>query len=389
MAVKITRDQKRGIVFVDEEELEETAVRQDFETTAHSPSAPYKYARHDEPVSGALTHESGYLVVHRVTCHGERDHSKHLPLATYLDTPQLFLGDSKASTLRGQENLHDITEYLEDHPKTILIVYKDYSCETYFHRMKDDFARLPMPSLDPHLLSQIRNHFFILKLDGKPAKPYSEHMEIRANNLRDALSSVGIEGSSLQQMEAPYLEIFHHLPKLSSPITDINVKQKDALQTLLYYLQESWLNNFIEANALFAKGLVSLRHLSKLFVPGEVVILSDTEKPMGYCLDSCTALEDGSMGISSLGLKCWSWSFDGQFVRTKADLKVEWTFSDDDLPIVSLPVYPLKYAEAGLAERIRARGSTFWSCRKKRFVEYRPTNLDFQSRTVINRSIFW
>jgi hypothetical protein len=190
--------------------------------------------------------------------------------------------------------------------------------------MKDNFARLPMPpSLDPHALSQIRNHFYILKLDGKPAKPHSERIEIRSNHLRDALSSVGIEGSSIKQMEAPYLEIFHRLSKLSSPITDINVKQKDALQTLLYYLQESWLDDFIEANALFAKGLVSLRHLSKLFVPGEVVVLSDTEKPMGYCLDSCTALQDADMGMSSLGLKCWSWNFDGQIVRTKTDRKVE------------------------------------------------------------------
>jgi hypothetical protein len=153
-----------------------------------------------------------YLIVHQVTCEQGGTHTNHKTESYFFDTPRLFAGDSKASSLRGSKPGANITkDYLEDHPEISFIVYKFYDYIEYYEEVKDDFDRLPTPSVDPAVLSQLKAYFFILRADDKDVVPYSESFTITSQDLTRAiaeaksLSHGNITGlDSLQQVVYPY-----------------------------------------------------------------------------------------------------------------------------------------------------------------------------------------
>jgi hypothetical protein len=153
--------------------------------------------------------EPGYLVVHQVKCDGAGEHYNYIPSAIYLDVPQLFATDSKASTLRGKKPLPSIDEFLDNHPGITISITKHYSCQKYFGSVEDGFERLHIPKLDSSVLAKIRTSFFILKQDGEPAQAMSENMQILSRELQSALSAFGLQ--YVKELNAPYLELYQKM----------------------------------------------------------------------------------------------------------------------------------------------------------------------------------
>ena len=71
-------------------------------------------------------------------------------------------------------------------------------------------------------------------------------------------------------------------------------------------------------------------------------------------------------------IKFWYYEYDGFFYKKILTRKPVNRFEEpgEVVPMTSLKVYPLRFADGGVEELLAARGRTFWSCRSKRLVEY-------------------
>ncbi len=154
-----------------------------------------------------------YQIFHQVTCHGGGYHFSHEKSAQFLDSPKLFAGDSKGNVLRGKERV-DIQDYMEGHSEIAFIVYRFYDCNSYYDEVKDDFDRLPIPLIDPKVISQLRAYFFSLRVEGQNAKPTGETIQITSPNLTEAIQEaeaasgrtlVDSSPSTATNLTAPYL----------------------------------------------------------------------------------------------------------------------------------------------------------------------------------------
>lgn len=71
-------------------------------------------------------------------------------------------------------------------------------------------------------------------------------------------------------------------------------------------------------------------------------------------------------------INCLRWSFDGNFQRDTGSLRIKNIPSDKEkeIKITNLDVYPSRFAEPDILQKLRARGDMFWKCRKRRYVCY-------------------
>lgn len=128
--------------------------------------------------------------------------------------------------------------------------------------------------------------------------------------------------------------------------------------------------DYKEADDLFKRGEVSEKHLPKLFrLHDRVVTKIDGEEVAALCY----SMQIGNSKRIRLG--CRLWAFDGLFRSKSEALIVEWPQEADipvlgSIPITQLSVYPLRYGQKGLCERLIKRGSMLWSCRFRKFVGY-------------------
>ena len=329
-----------------------------------------------------------HVIVHQVSCLGGDNHTQHSSQSQYLDVPRLFAGDSKANALRGERRFPDLEDYLESDPNISFIVYKSYSCNEYHEAVKDDFDRLQIPRIDPAVISQLRAYFFALKRDGEAASPNTEEIQIVSEDLQDAMATM--ESLHPDQfgawdpqrgMRAPYLQLYHCRSLMDDYATtssgDLSQTHQDHIRTLFNYVMASYGEEYQEADDLFESGLVNQYHFPKLFGPNEIVVTVANNQPSAYISEICPTLEDGH-----LELNCWSWEFDGLFRKKERNLSVPWPQNSDTIPISSLRVYPLRYDQSDLEERLRNRGKQFWECRKRNFVSYESPNPTFEVQAV-------
>ncbi|SPO04285.1 related to TOB3 (member of AAA-ATPase family) [Cephalotrichum gorgonifer] len=179
-----------------------------------------------------------------------------------------------------------------------------------------------------------------------------------------------------RNLVAPYLQLYHARSRVKDLLCDkLGGVEKAHASELIAYLEESFIHGYEDANRLFARGLVSRAHLSKLFGPAEVVVTRSGGEVVAYLSRTCP--EPDTM----ITLDAYTWVFDGSFKREEKGLTVFWPHgSGDEIPITSLDIYPLRFDRSGLREALRMRGETFWSCRKRRFVSYKSpaTTLEMQ-----------
>lgn len=65
------------------------------------------------------------------------------------------------------------------------------------------------------------------------------------------------------------------------------------------------------------------------------------------------------------------WTFDGNFEKATRPISIHWLPSlTDPFDIRDLVLYPIKFAEPGLENLLRARGEMFWQCRFRNYVCY-------------------
>jgi hypothetical protein len=280
--------------------------------------------------------------------------------------------------LIGQQYLPNIEQYLENQDDVSLAICFTYSCEEYHKEIEDMFERQPIPPMDGELESEVRPYFSRLRADAEPATPDSEAM-LLSKGLKEALRLLNMTENGILghwNLEYPYPQLYHHRDVfIGKSANELKLIHQFHLRALSQYFNEHLALEYAEAEKLFEAGQVRRKHWVKMFRPNEVLVTKDDGHPMAYMLSSCPRSNQ-----EILQLDCWSWDFDGSFSKKFTTLTISWTSKSDVIPISELQVYPLRLDKTGSEGILRKRGSTFWSCRKQRFVDYgvKPQGMEVQ-----------
>lgn len=302
----------------------------------------------------------------------------------FRDVPRKFKGDSRTDRLRGRDEVENATKYLDSHPRTAFVIIHEYSPERY-------------RTSDYHTSSGSKTGR--LTQDAPPAESDRE-LVMTGPNVSDGLRSIieshpdkflGFPAKDFPKaFEHPYLPFYH---KMNEFITLLNSTQLDeytrsCVKFFLQWVEDKERSNWNEADELFSRRKVNIEHYNKLFRPDEILISREPDGqlqamkiepyPWRYADDlpeSFYWVFNGSFGkrnhkMSSLLLD-YIFTEKGSQKDKKAYTEKKETYIERD--ITSLEIFPLRFAEEGVYQKLLARGEKFWNCRKKKLVCYRES----------------
>ncbi|KAF4453124.1 hypothetical protein F53441_4121 [Fusarium austroafricanum] len=315
-----------------------------------------------------------YLVIHQVKCPGSTPaHSRHPAVSEYLDIPRLFVGDNKATPLRGRQPAQKALHEAKGDPSISFAIYRTYNCLEYHTSVSTALQEAPW---DTSLVAK----------DANPAVVEREHMEILSPHLSQGIDTMKVmdayekaqdkdKGEALlvgwereQSMMAPYLHFYHARDLLRANAPRLMENQPQHITLLLEYLDNEFGDEYLEADRLFNRGWVTKKHFHKLFGPNQV--LATLKNPHPVAMISKYPPMPGSDPIR---LECETWDFNGRhFAKLKTNVTIPWpkyALGDQKVPINSLAIFPLRF-DARLEDRLRKRGEIYWQLRKRKYIEY-------------------
>ncbi|KAI9660321.1 MAG: hypothetical protein M1821_009671 [Bathelium mastoideum] len=151
--------------------------------------------------------------------------------------------------------------------------------------------------------------------------------------------------------EKPFL--FHHLPLLKKHAKD-NLDEESYIASLIDYCAKKYGADFEDAQKLFDAGLVTPKHLEKLFVPNTVAL--NRQDNAAFVVTDWP----NSLGIY-VTVRGWSWSPSRSGCERKSSQSRIECLSASATSITSLSVFPLHYASKETEQVLEKRGRTFWS----------------------------
>ncbi|RKK88613.1 hypothetical protein BFJ68_g14221 [Fusarium oxysporum] len=320
-----------------------------------------------------------YTVIHRVECPGSTPvHSRHPAISSFLDVPRLFVGDNKASPLRGRIPDENSQLLARKDPNISFIIHRTYNCLDYHNTVFEALREASMNSAPPGLSSEL----CLLPNDADNAVAEGEYMEIVSTHLNNAIEAVkeadtkqdSVDESLLlgwkreQNMMAPYLYFYHTRNLLRDHVPHLPERQSKDINLLLEYLDKEFSPDYQEAEKLFlGDGLVSRKHFHKLFGPREIIVTVEEGNHIAM-----VSKYPPLPGSNPIRLECEMWKFNGRFAKFKRTVTIPWpkhAAEVDKVPIKSLGIFPLRFDQQ-LESRLRKRGELFWQLRKPRLVLY-------------------
>lgn len=326
-----------------------TAITEDSHDTLERPQ---------EAVDGPITYISE--VFHRV----EYDTG----FGCFRDIPRKFKGDTESASLRGRDEIENMSKYMELHEFTAFAVV---------YRYRDiDYTGRKAGVVSGRMIQ-----------DGPPAKSSSQYLQLSVQT-KDALKAVvaahpeefkdcTLDHDFPLPISQPFSLFYLHNQAFLRLLSCSGLEEKDQnrIKLLCDWFEENWRSDWDEANALLEKGKINKKHYGKLFRGGDIWV---------------NKYDDGSISADKLELYPWldgqgrsadavGWKFNGSFV------KVRWQYltsdrnhvipegkeEEEEVDITSLSMYPIRFAESGTYEKLVARGEKFWQCRKKKLISFR------------------
>lgn len=337
-----------------------------------------------------------YIVIHRVECPGSTPvHSRHPAISSFLDVPRLFVGDNKASPLRGRIPDENSQLLARKDPNISFIIHRTYNCLDYHNTVFEALKEASMNSAPPGLSSEL----CLLPNDADNAVAEGEYMEIVSTHLNNAIEAVkeadtkqdSVDESLLlgwkreQNMMAPYLHFYHTRNLLRDHVPHLPERQSKDINLLLEYLDKEFSPDYQEAEKLFlGDGLVSRKHFHKLFGPREIIVTVEEGNHIAM-----VSKYPPLPGSNPIRLECEMWKFNGRFAKFKRIVTIPWpkhAAEVDKVPIKSLGIFPLRYDQQ-LESRLRKRGELFWQLRKPRLVLYTAPSQVLDYRMVIETQL--
>lgn len=284
-------------------------------------------------------------VLHKFFCNNSQH--KHFGII-YEDEPRY---GSKDPT--GKVPIYNIHAYLAQHSSICFIVFKGHSC-TVQKNNKDldlDFMN-PEPTASENL----------------------DRLRIISPLLQKALEAVAQfrlkKENDVVEMIAPYNFLFHHRKRLTA-LFEESETYKAVLAPLLEFLDKNYKEEYESAEALFQRGMVSARHIGKLFKPNQMV-LSKSQGTGGLTAFVLLDYPDRGRKVDSkkMVLRGWSWSYNGTELLRDEKMETIDRPSDDETAITDLDVHPVEFAHQSDIEELQRRGQKFWDHKAQVLVNY-------------------
>jgi hypothetical protein len=328
-----------------------------------------------------------YLTVHRVDCTKHPGHG----ITFWADVPRLYASDSRATALHGQIEIKEDVyseEFAYDNPDVSLIVTKSYDCGHYHDVQvgRGAFQTIEMPDVVADMLASYKAQLSLLAEDGPQASFKTETITYSSHDLRVAMTEVHKkypqyfpEGALTMTLDAPYLVLYYARSTMESDILRaswLDESHREQVAQLMSYVLYSRSKEYEEAESQFTKGQVSRPHFFKLFAPDDILVEMTEDGPIALKIKRLPKTG------RHVELVAWNWGFDGRFYKQEESRTVTWPSSDDTISMETLALYPLRFSNNDLRQRLYSRGETFWSCRNRRLVEWEYTATGFESRVV-------
>ncbi|KAL8953356.1 MAG: hypothetical protein Q9222_000783 [Ikaeria aurantiellina] len=165
------------------------------------------------------------------------------------------------------------------------------------------------------------------------------------------------------------------------------------IEVLLAYSDHKYGQDFAAATELFRTGLVSQKHLEKLFLPNTPILVKragpeDADRVyIMYTWPEFAA--NGGMVLNG-----WCWQHNGRVFVRRTDTWILNPISTATVAIQSLQIYPLSFAPEHLKKNLGARGQKYWSYRELSHVSYTGWNVSHdefypESRFMIDYKVYW
>lgn len=327
-----------------------------------------------------------HLTCHVVYCQEERR-------TYYMDVPRMFKGDSRADHLRGKVWIENLSKHLERHTHVSFAVVKGYYCSCMGGKRTMDYHRV-VGHRDGKLID-----------DSKPAESRTRFVSLSVLTreiITKMMTSNPERFAGFRKMVAYEDEPFYiyyvlnrtFLDLLADDSSQLDDTERLRVKPLCNWFEENCRKDWDEADEMLARGKINAKHYPKLFRPDELVVWKQSEHPGIIRAAKTKPYPWNGKGDQ---LDAITWSYNGVFERTELfgwlimnnvdseylNIKID----DGEVDITSLPIYPMRFAEAGLHAKLIARGHKFWSCRRKKLISYADTT-NADAHTTAVRSLF-
>jgi hypothetical protein len=312
----------------------------------------------------------------------------------FLDRPRLSL---ERDSLEGTLPISNIGAYLERQPNVSFVVFRDYKLTE-----KDAFSHVSIGS------------DAILPGDRTYVQPCFESISIIAKDLRLVVADFIRAGYpmseydagllSQEELPAPYLFVYHHRQKLENFRESLPEDPREQWDLLMKYISQAFFDEYKHADYVLSQGLVTHRYVKYLVKPGDILLSTENGSVLAHEAESGPdnphsagdpGHRNGSRSYKELpryfafdvsgqekglslewDIRATHWDFSTSFVRYDTSLKLLLSAPPDTkVPISSLNVYPLRFADRETVESLRRRGEIFWTCRNRRYVEYEDNGM--------------
>lgn len=196
-----------------------------------------------------------------------------------------------------------------------------------------------------------------------------------------------------EPIDAPY--IFWYIYRSPEALQQLRPSHQSLMRSLTRWIDRNYEDKYNEAKRQLENGVVTLRTMPFLLVPGEVLVWKEKDKtkaaitsslllrqslPILYW-DSTRPWAEGNRSsegtkkgefASTWEVKTWSYKFDGEFLYDKGSKRIKFKASslDQEVPISKLGVHPLRFADEKTKLQLETRGKNFWTCRHRNLVAY-------------------
>jgi hypothetical protein len=302
-------------------------------------------------------------VLHQVLCVAQyHDHAKEV---MYEDKPvKKFSEKSGDQELEGEMVVTHLGRYCVQNPDISFIIFKQHQCVQGERPAK----------------RQLESEYRKTKISDTQISPRAERMVIPPGVLQKAVVKVALcdpprpardvrqnqvtgVDEKMIDMDAPYLFLYHHravLKKLSEEGSD---PVTEHVLALLDFLNLDWEAEYHEADNQFDSGIVTNKHIDKLFCPNNIVIKKIKETVRGYVIATWPSRPQETL----LAIPCWSWIYNGlNLRRDHTVLQIPLPLPDSST-IADMPIRPISNTDNTIIEEMTTRGKRFWAMKERYF----------------------
>ncbi|KAJ9131625.1 AAA family ATPase [Pleurostoma richardsiae] len=357
-------DQSRGVsqftgFLLDTIQLLETQIR--FLNTEEPAESEYGQDEEQGPVRERVESPAPRAqVLHRVFCTADwHNHNGFI----FEDEPRVNRNDRhKPPGLNGKEHIYNLDVYLDEHPEICFVIFQEHNCaaDQKLRRERGLNANVDVFETDtPNWMASSERRERIRIVSMVLLRAMTEVAEFSPFEASDLLPDY-------REMDAPYNFVFHHEKELAD-LAEQSPIFKASVTPLLEFIQTRYRVEYDEARELFGRGCITATHVGKLYKPNKILVSKPREDPF---LEAYVLRDFPVKRKDKIRFRGWSWHYNGSELQ-----RMEWKASmdgvkEEEIPISSLPIHPLEYADAEDVKLLYERGRKFWNMRKQTFMCY-------------------